>query len=160
MVIFFALWNHAAMGKQAAMSGIGSRLDALLTRAKPADLSERQWCLKAGVSTSFFTDVRKGAVPSIDKVERMANAVGQSLAEFVSGGPQKGVNGARLQKAILDAFPLPPLPFDQQAGYLADVVLDILGLPPTQTTSPTNDAMPLAADNAEGAPLLGSTRRT
>lgn len=160
MVILYALWNYAAMGKQAAMSGIGSRLDALLSRAKPADLSERQWCLKAGVSTSFFTDVRKGTVPSIDKVERMANAAGQSLAEFVSGGPQKGVNAARLQKAILDAFPLPPLPFDQQAGYLADVVLDILGLPPTQTTSQPNDETPLGAGSATTAPLHGSTRQT
>lgn len=160
MVILYVLWNYATMGKQAATSGIGSRLGALLAGAKPADLSERQWCLKAGVSTSFFTDIRKGTVPSIDKVERMANAAGQSLAEFVTGASPERVSEQELRRAILDAFPLPSVPPEQQASYLADIVLKILALPPSRHPSQAVVANDAKADSAKGAPPRGSTKRT
>lgn len=159
MVIFYVLWNYAGMAKKPA-TGIASRLDAMLGRIKPDDMSERGWLLAAQVNTSFFTDLRKGTVPSIDKVERLARAAGLSLAEFVSDGERVGVSASHLHKAIQEALPLPPFPPERQAAYLADIVLDILGLPTTQRPIAANDATRAADDNATSAPPLGSTTRT
>lgn len=161
MVIFPALWKYAGMAKQPPQAGIGARIDAMLRRIKPPQLSERAWLIEAGVNTSFFTDLRtKGSVPSIDKVERLARVAGLSLAEFVSGDdPGGAVSAAQLQHAIADAFPLPPLPTDRQAAYLADIVLELLGLPPTAPTSPASAAIAGKAGRAKAAPARASTKR-
>lgn len=162
MVILYALWNYAGMAKQPAKPGISARLDAMLSRVKPVDLTERGWLLAAKVNTSFFTDLRnKGTAPSIDKVERLARVAGLSLAEFVAGKkPDEAISASQLEQAILDSFPLPPLPFDRQAAYLADVVLDVLGLPPVESPIPANDETGAQAGSAKASPPRGSTKRT
>lgn len=162
MVILYALWNYAGMAKRPAKPGIGARLDAMLTRVKPNHLTERGWLIAAQVNTSFFTDLRnKGTVPSIDKVERLARVAGLSLAEFAAGkSPDQAISVSQLAQAIQDAFPLPPLPTDRQAAYLADVVLDVLGLPPTE--QPNHPSVEIGAKDASVAavPVLDSTRQT
>lgn len=80
-----SMWEMSQMAKKQAPPGISARLDELLMRAQPEDLSERQWCLQAQVSTSFFTDLRKGVEPGIDRVERLARRAGLKLSELVEG---------------------------------------------------------------------------
>lgn len=161
MVIFYVLWNQARMARKPPPPGIGARIDAMLKRIKPDDLSERGWLLAAQVNTSFFTDLRnKGTIPSIDKVERLAKVAGLSLAEFVAGDEAARVSAQQLHHAILEVFPLPPLPPDRQAAYLADVVLELLGLPPTAQTSLATDEIAAGAGIARAAPAPASTKRT
>ncbi len=100
------------MAKGDVTPGISARLEALLMAAKPADLSERQWCLRGKVSTSFFTDIRSGTDPSIDRVERMANAIGLRLSDLVEG--------AQAQPAA----PAPALPSEAQLAAMIDLGLD------------------------------------
>jgi len=62
-----------------------ARIEALLAAAKPTDLSTRQWLLLSRVNSSFFTDLRKGVVPGIDKLARLARRAGLSLSELLDG---------------------------------------------------------------------------
>lgn len=77
------MWNDAAMAKL-PVTGTAARLDDIFRSIHPDGLSERQWCIRANVSTSFFTDIRKGSVPSLDKVERVAGVAGFSLAKLLA----------------------------------------------------------------------------
>lgn len=49
---------------------------------KPDGLSWAAWAVNAGVSRSFFTDVKEGTDPGIGRVERVLAVVGLSLPEF------------------------------------------------------------------------------
>ena len=73
------------MAKSDVPPGISARLDRLLEQVRPAELSERQFCLQSKVSTSFFTDLRNGTEPGIDRVERLANRAGLRLSQLVEG---------------------------------------------------------------------------
>jgi len=161
MVIFYVLWKYAGMAKKPPSSGIGARLDAMLSRVKPDHLSERGWLLEANVNTSFFTDLRnKGTVPSIDKVERLARVAGLSLAEFVSEQTHaRSFSGESLRKAFSDALPLPAGSKERQSQYLADVVLDILGLPAVRQPIADDEGLTVAVERGEGAPPPASTKQ-
>lgn len=78
-------WEISRMAKNDVPPGISAQLDRLLTEARPANMSERQFCIQSSVSTSFFTDLRNGREPSIDRVERLANTAGLRLSELVEG---------------------------------------------------------------------------
>jgi hypothetical protein len=63
---------------------------ALLEAARPHDatgkpLSDRRWCLDAGVNTGFWRDLRKGTMPRIDTVEALARTAGLSLSALLAG---------------------------------------------------------------------------
>ena len=63
---------------------------ALLEAARPRDaagkpLSDRRWCLDAGVNTGFWRDLRKGTMPRIDTVEALARTAGLSLSALLAG---------------------------------------------------------------------------
>lgn len=158
MVIFHVLWNQARMAKKPAPPGISSRLDGMLRRVQPKGLSVRKWCEASQVSTSFFTDLRKGTEPGIDKIERLVNKAGLSLSQFIANDEAPAISEETLRQAIRDAFPLPPKPFDQQAEYLADIVLGILALPPSR--QPNHPSGPTGAKDgsAKGAPPRGPTK--
>lgn len=49
---------------------------------KPDGLPWTTWAAQAGVSRSFFTDVKEGADPGVGRVERVLAVVGLSLPEF------------------------------------------------------------------------------
>ena len=98
------LWEMPHMAKDDAPPGISAQLDRLLVEARPADLSERQWCIQSRVSTSFFTDLRNGREPGIDRVERLANRAGLRLSELVSRGDK--IEAGRL--AVPLAMPSAP----------------------------------------------------
>ena len=86
---------------------------ALLEAVRPHDdagkpLSDRRWCLDAGVNTGFWRDLRKGTMPRIDTVEALARTAGLSLSALLAG----------------DAAPAPadPLP---SAAELAQMLADV-----------------------------------
>lgn len=160
MVIFYVLWNQARMARKPAPPGISTRLDGMLRRVQPEGLSVRKWCEASQVSTSFFTDLRNGTEPGIDKIERLVNRAGLSLAQFIADDAAPAISEDELRQAIRDAFPLPPKPFDQQAEYLADIVLDILALPPSRRPSHPSGSPGAKDGSAKGAPPRGPTKRT
>jgi len=64
---------------------------ALLEAVRPRDnagkpVSDRRWCLDAGVNTGFWRDLRKGTMPRIDTVEALARTAGLSLSALLAGG--------------------------------------------------------------------------
>lgn len=88
---------------------------ALLEAARPRDesgkpVSDRRWCLDAGVNTGFWRDLRKGTMPRIDTVEALARTAGLSLSALLAGAG--------------DAAPAPPetLP---SAAELAQMLADV-----------------------------------
>lgn len=90
---------------------------ALLEAVRPRDeagkpLSDRRWCLDAGVNTGFWRDLRKGTMPRIDTVEALARTAGLSLSALLAG------NGA---PAAADALPSA----DALAQMLADVQAEL-----------------------------------
>jgi hypothetical protein len=94
---------------------------ALLEAARPHDdagkpLSDRRWCLDAGVNTGFWRDLRKGTMPRIDTVEALARTAGLSLSALLAG----------------DAAPAPAdtLP---SAAELAQMLADVQGELPAGT---------------------------
>jgi len=63
---------------------------ALLEAVRPRDdagkpVSDRRWCLDAGVNTGFWRDLRKGTMPRIDTVEALARTAGLSLSALLAG---------------------------------------------------------------------------
>jgi len=63
---------------------------ALLEAVRPRDdagkpVSDRRWCLDAGVNTGFRRDLRKGTMPRIDTVEALARTAGLSLSALLAG---------------------------------------------------------------------------
>lgn len=53
-----------------------------LQSIKPEGLTMNAWASRAGVSRSWFFDVRKGAVPKTDTLEKVVGAAGFTLAQF------------------------------------------------------------------------------
>lgn len=82
------LWEISHMGNRSSGLGLSASLVAILESARPFDdekgrpLSDNRWCELAEVSPGFWRDLRKGAEPGIDKVQRMARVAGLSLAEL------------------------------------------------------------------------------
>lgn len=132
------MWEMSNMAR-AESSGIVELLPAMFARAKPDDLSWRQWTIQADVSGSFFTDVKNGIDPSIGRVERVVNAIGLSLVDFFEGRLPADVVASSdetlvqtLRVAIQD---MPRGSADKRAQYLAEYLSTALGLPIEQLAS-------------------------
>jgi hypothetical protein len=90
---------------------------ALLEAVRPYDeggkpLSDRRWCLDAGVNTGFWRDLRKGTMPRIDTVEALARTAGLSLSALLAGDTAP---------AAADALPSA----DELARMLADAQTEL-----------------------------------
>jgi phage repressor protein C with HTH and peptisase S24 domain len=80
----------------------------VLAQLRPVTLSEAQWAKSAGVSSSFFQDLKKGARPRIDTLEKILDVIGVSIAQFSAlESPQRetGVAASVLQDR---GFPFRP----------------------------------------------------
>lgn len=94
---------------------------ALLEAVRPRDaagkpVSDRRWCLDAGVNTGFWRDLRKGTMPRIDTVEALARTAGMSLSALLAG------DGASTPApALADTLPSA----DALAQMLADVQAEL-----------------------------------
>jgi hypothetical protein len=129
------MWEMSNMARVES-SGIVTLLPAMFSRAKPDDLSWRQWTIQADVSASFFTDVKKGIDPSIGRVERAVNAIGLTLVDFFEGRLPADVvssNDEALVHALRVAIQdMPRGSADNRAQYLAEYLSTALGLPQEQ----------------------------
>jgi phage repressor protein C with HTH and peptisase S24 domain len=69
-----------------------------LMRLKPDDLSPNAWALRAGVSRTVWSDMRRHGNPSRRTLEKLLVAAGSSLAEFealrISPGSRPGAQAA------------------------------------------------------------------
>ena len=88
-----------------------------LMRFKPEDLSPNAWAVKAGVSRTVWTDMRRHGNPSRRILEKLLSAAGSSLLEFealrLGSEPRKAVAGVGHvgdQRWSWTPPTLPPLP--------------------------------------------------
>lgn len=162
-------WNIPAMSTKAQRKAEAERrarhLYARLARLKPADLTERQWTIKAGVSSSFFTNLKKGSEPSVGLLRLILETVGVSLPEFFVHEADGRLIAAPSEQALAEAFDrvLPGLPKvgkgrDRRAEYLASTVLDVLGLPQRLRANPARPEIPDGDDSEEGTPPRSATK--
>lgn len=90
-----------------------------LMRLKPDELTPNGWAVKAGVSRTVWSDMRRHGNPSRRTLEKLLTAAGSSLAEFealrIGGTPRPfaPISGARAEEARSAGWrpaPLPPVP--------------------------------------------------
>lgn len=102
----------------------------LLTTIKPLDLSEAEWARRAGVSSSFFQDVKKGRRPRADNLEKVVEAIGMSPAQFyaLEAPVQTEVAAASgtgdPRRAFYGQEPLPALPLHGTAMGAGEADID------------------------------------
>ena len=89
-----------------------------LMRLKPEELTPNAWAVKAGVSRTVWTDMRRHGNPSRRTLEKLLEAAGSSLAEFEalrigevprSSGTAPGQLG-EFRSGGWRAAPVPPVP--------------------------------------------------
>lgn len=96
-------------------------------------LTYNEWALRAGVNTSFFTNLKNGSEPSVGNLRAILEAVGTTLPEFfvqeAVGRVMLSPDPQALERAFQEALPGLPKRLDRRAQYLAEVVQAVLGLP-------------------------------
>lgn len=98
-----------------------SRIYHDLIRFKPDELTPNGWAVKAGVSRTVWTDMRRHGNPSRRTLEKLLAAAGSSLAEFealridseAGRAPPASAGGVGEGHRGWAAKPLPPLPLLQ-----------------------------------------------
>lgn len=107
--------------------------ERLMALPRPEQLSNNEWAARAGVNTSFFTNLRRGSEPSVGNLRSVLEVVGISLPEFFLFEAQGRLVPAPAHEDLIEAFllALPGLPRrqDRRAEYLSQVVQDVLALP-------------------------------
>lgn len=148
---------------EASALEIAERLAAI----QPAELTERQWCIKAGVSASFFSNLRgtptkAPSEPSVGNLRSILKVAGVTLSEFFAieahGRMVRAPNERALAEALEEALPQMPRAADRRAQYLAEVVRRILSLPGDRAANPANEGEPVAPDGAADAPPRAASR--
>ena len=90
-----------------------------LMRLKPEALTPNGWAVKAGVSRTVWSDMRRHGNPSRRTLEKLLTAAGSSLAEFEalrigraprSFAPISGAGAEEARSAGWRPAPLPPVP--------------------------------------------------
>ncbi|MGH6706815.1 MAG: S24 family peptidase [Sphingomicrobium sp.] len=90
-----------------------------LMRLKPDDLTPNGWAVKAGVSRTVWSDMRRHGNPSRRTLEKLLAAAGSSLAEFEAlrigraprpFAPMSGAGAEDARSAGWRPAPLPPVP--------------------------------------------------
>lgn len=129
--ISFRVWDKSHAMAQTVEIEETSPLYERLMAIRPPELSPAEWARNARVSSSFFQDVRKGASPRIDTMEKVLGAIGFTYAQFkamdapvLSEVRGAGVVGtADVRREFFGAQPLPKLPLYGSAvgGEYGDV---------------------------------------
>lgn len=148
---------------EALALAIAERLKSL----QPELWSERHWADKAGVSASFFSNLRgtptkPPSVPSVKQLADVLKVVNVTLSEFflpdargrVGRVPSEQALERRLSMALVE---LPKKPADR-LPYLLDTVLGVLGLPGSQQAIQSGGRTAVADAHEEDAPPLAATR--
>lgn len=149
------------------------RAKALYTRLMKLDrpdpsFSNNAWTEKAGVSSSFFTNLqgnkKPASEPTVGNLRMVLEAVGVSLPEFFAHEAQgklvEAPSRRALEEALVDALPRMPKRQAERAPFLAEAVLGVLALPETLSATPSNDQTESRVGREEGAPARAATKRT
>lgn len=138
----------------------------LMELPRPSHIdSNNSWTSKAGVSTSFFTNLqgsekKPASEPSIGNLRRVLEAVGSSVPEFfleeARGRLVRAPTRQAIEQALSAAMAHLPKRRDAQVAFLATVVLRALGLP-DRTLAIAQDEN--QADRAEAPPARAATNR-
>ena len=64
------------MDKDTLISNIEAAAERRGVKVTPA-------CINAGVGRTFITDIRKGSVPSVEKIQKLASYLGVSTSELL-----------------------------------------------------------------------------
>ena len=107
-----------------------------LIRFKPDGITPNAWAVRAGVSRTVWSDIRRHGNPSRRTLEKLLTAAGSSLAEFEAlrlGPEPSGLRGTTADGRVGDAQwgwrggPLPPLPLigSSLAGEWAEAESDV-----------------------------------
>jgi hypothetical protein len=136
------VWDISSMGTKTDKKKLAERRALAIARhlaaLRPADLTERQWCIAAGVSSSFFSNLRgtpdkPPSEPTIGNLRSILDVVGITLPEFFADEARGRLvsmpNGQALEQALRDALPGLPKDQDRQLQYLYATVADVLELP-------------------------------
>lgn len=138
-----------------------------LALIKPDDLTERQWCIQAGVSSSFFSNLRgtptkPPSEPSIGNLREILRIADITLPAFFADEAQGRLvlapSEQALEEAFRDALPLMPKTGDRRAKYLVEVVGRLLRLPEDRLSIHANEDGPGGGDRGEGTPLRATTK--
>jgi len=105
--------------------------------------SNNNWTKKAGVSTSFFTNLqgtkKPASEPSIGNLRAVLEAAGSSIPEFFLHEAKHRLARAptrqAIEQALLDAWDEAPPEQERRIAYLASTVLRLLELPADQPAS-------------------------
>ena len=165
-------WDMAGMAKvdkkeRARKSAL--HIADKLERLDHGHPSARQWLIAAGVSGSFLTNMRgtptkAPADPSVDQLRRVLHAANLTLPEFfldeARGRVVRVPTKQALEEALVDAFPQMPRRAEDRSSYLAQVVLDALGLPADRPATPDIEPLTPEADRVEGVPPAVATKRS
>lgn len=143
------VWESARMaanterkrGAQDSALAIARKLETL----RPQDMSERQWTIAAGVSPSFFSNLRGTPTkppsdPSVDQLRKVLRVAGVTLSEFflseAAGRLLASPSRQVLEQAFGDVWAGLPSEQDRQIAYLAETALRALGLPDIDAAKP------------------------
>jgi SOS-response transcriptional repressor LexA len=139
------------------MAGDHSTICDDLMRLKPDGMSPNGWAMKAGVSRTVWSDMRRHGNPSRRTLEKLLTAVGSSLAEFEAlriGG--NSAIGSATRAALSErsgtwgSAHLPPLPLIMTAigGEWADAAnkVELVELRPSEIVDRVPRPVSLASD--------------
>jgi phage repressor protein C with HTH and peptisase S24 domain len=160
-----ALCEIADMQPPQDSAGVNQLYDRLMA-IKPEELSLNAWALRAGVSRTFFNDVRKRGNVRHDSLEKILRAAGVTLADFETGQAKvatevrgTGMSAADVRRAWTGPESAKPVPVVGTAFggewsegvemlelHLAEV-LDYLGRPPSIATDPDAYAVEIIGDS-------------
>ena len=130
--------------------------------------SERQWVEAAGVSSSFFTNLRGNDTkppsdPSVGNLRLVLEAGGTSLPEFFleesEGRLVRPPTRSELEAAFRDALDDLPARKERRAEFLASVVEQLLRLPQSRPASRAGEDAAAADAREADAPARRATRR-
>jgi transcriptional regulator with XRE-family HTH domain len=139
-------WDISNMPRQTAKRISASErakaiYDRLAELPRPENMSNNEWATRAGVNTSFFTNLRKGSEPSVGNLRSVLAVIGVSLPEFFCEEAEGRLilmpNEEALVQALQDSLPGLPRRPERRAEYLAEVVLRVLELPPAHLAKAT-----------------------
>ena len=151
---------------EASARGIAERFRSM--GVPDAFRSERQWVEKAGVSSSFFTNLRGSETkapsdPSVGNLRLVLEAGGSSIPEFFAdearGRLVRPPTRQELEAAFRDALDDLPARRERRAEYLASIVESLLRLPKSRRASRDSaDADGMDGREAD-APARRATKR-
>lgn len=138
---------------------------------KAAGLSQSELAAAIGTTLNNLGKLERGARRlNQDWIEKIAKALSIAPHELLltdtisrqsdASANSEYVSAADLQRAILEAFPLPPGSAEQQAAYLADIVSAILELPPDRDPKLSSGQRSSKDGIAKDVPPRRPTKRT